>query len=152
MTHEGSFTDTNGQSVTVGDFVEYQYQSGFAKVLDVMQDGDATIDFGGDIQTVKWVRLAKASAPAPLPMTPVKGYKPQSPEAVALVNQFKLDEERLLRKLDAMDYAAGAAQSPGPYDIDDLIEGRKYLRIAFMLINRAVFQPGRVALPEDEGK
>lgn len=75
---------------------------------------------------------------------PVSGYKPQSPEKVALVNGFKADEERLLRQLDTL--AMGSAAEA---DRRWLAIGRTKLEEAFMAINRAVFQPGRARLPED---
>ena len=68
---------------------------------------------------------------------PVAGYKPQNEAAVAIVNVNKALEERVLRQLDALGQAEG---------ID-----RRWLAIeqGFMAVNRAVFQPGRVTLPED---
>jgi hypothetical protein len=78
---------------------------------------------------------------------PVAGYRPQSAEAVELVNGFKRDEERLLRILDKM---AGASTTAGAvYNPRWLSIGRTHLEQAFMAINRAVFKPGRVSLPED---
>lgn len=76
---------------------------------------------------------------APLP---VAGYKPQSTKTIDTVNAYKRQEERLLRSLDDM------AKDP---DIDKrwLAIGRTKLEEAFMAINRSVFKPGRVALPED---
>ena len=73
---------------------------------------------------------------------PVAGYKPQSDDKVATVNGFKQDEERLMRKLD------DARNNP---EIDQrwLAIGRTQMEQAFMAINRSVFKPGRVALPED---
>lgn len=96
---------------------------------------------------------------------PVAGYKKtQSPEVVALVNDFKADEERLLRKLDALAKNGGdsareriraslAGETPNNGPVADprfLAIGRTLLEQAFMMINRAVFQPARVALPEDD--
>lgn len=73
---------------------------------------------------------------------PVAGYKPQSDEKVQIVNGFKQDEERILRKLDEL-------QATGNISGRWLAIGRTQLEQAFMAINRAVFQPGRVELPED---
>lgn len=86
---------------------------------------------------------------------PVQGYRPQSDENIALVNGFKRDEERLLRKLDAL--AARCRKGPsdcGPNDFDGrwLAIGRTQLEQAFMAINRAIFQPARVRFPEDEDR
>lgn len=80
-----------------------------------------------------------------VPGLPVAGYKPtQSPEAIALVNGFKADEERILRKLDDLKIDRDVL-----VDINWLYEGRRMIEVGFMLINRSVFQPGRVSLPED---
>lgn len=79
------------------------------------------------------------------PGLPVAGYRPQSQDKVDLVNGFKADEERILRKLDGLRNAGFAA----PVDQGWLAIGRTQLEQAFMAINRSVFQPGRVALPED---
>jgi hypothetical protein len=77
---------------------------------------------------------------------PVAGYTAQSDAKVALVNEFKADEERLLRKLDAL-----ASTLDNPFaDQRWLAVGRRHLQQAFMEINRAIFQPQRIALPEDE--
>lgn len=75
---------------------------------------------------------------------PVAGYKPQSDDKVQTVNAFKQDEERIMRKLDAL---KDSATIDGRW----LAIGRTQLEQAFMAINRAVFQPGRVELPEDKG-
>lgn len=74
---------------------------------------------------------------------PVSGYKSQSQDAVDTVNGFKRDEERILRKLDAL------IDRP---DIDSrwLAIGRTQLEQAFMAINRSVFKPDRVKLALDD--
>jgi len=73
---------------------------------------------------------------------PVSGYKPQSDDKVAFVNENKALEERVLRQLDAM---------KGNIAFDQRMVSIAYTGIqeAFMWANRAVFQPGRVKLPED---
>lgn len=73
---------------------------------------------------------------------PVSGYKPQSDESIALVNENKEIEENLLRRLDLFAHRA---------DIDGrwLAVGRTHLEQAFMAINRAIFKPTRVRLPSD---
>ena len=73
---------------------------------------------------------------------PVSGYRPQSEAAVGIVNGFKEDEERLLRKLDDLRTTPGVDQRW-------LQVGRTGLEQAFMAINRSIFQPGRVLLPGD---
>lgn len=86
---------------------------------------------------------------------PVKGYQPQTEGKVALVNSFKVDEELLLRKLDALrDGNLPFSTAPGSVnhamaDQRWLAIGRTALEQAFMAINRAVFKPSRVELPED---
>lgn len=84
---------------------------------------------------------------------PVSGYKPQTAEKVDIVNGFKADEERILRKLDSLGRVAQAEIARGDQPTVDprwLAIGRTQLEQAFMAINRSVFQPGRVALAEDE--
>jgi cytochrome c-type biogenesis protein CcmH/NrfG len=73
---------------------------------------------------------------------PVAGYRAQSAEAVAQVNRNKQLEERILRLLD------GAAADPET-DKRWLALARTHIEQGFMALNRAVFKPGRVALPED---
>lgn len=73
---------------------------------------------------------------------PVAGYRPQNEARLALVNANKEAEEQVLRILDRL-----AAQP----DIDGrwFAIGRTAIEQGFMAVNRAVFQPGRVALAED---
>lgn len=72
---------------------------------------------------------------------PVAGYRPQSDEAVALVNASKQAEERVLRLLDDL---------KGRADVDQrwLAIGRTQIEQGFMAANRAVFQPARATLAE----
>lgn len=72
---------------------------------------------------------------------PVAGYKPQSEENIALVNKNKQIEERILRDMDNL-VVAGVDQRW-------LAIARTHMEQAFMAYNRAIFQPGRVTLPED---
>lgn len=74
---------------------------------------------------------------------PVSGYSPQPDAAIALVNRHKAVEESILRVLDEM------ATHADQFDMRWLAIGRTQLEQAFMALNRAVFRPGRVALPED---
>lgn len=73
---------------------------------------------------------------------PVSGYRQQSPEDIALANLNNALEERILRQLDHL------ATLP---DVDKrwLATGRTEIEKGFMAVNRAIFKPGRVALPED---
>lgn len=73
---------------------------------------------------------------------PVSGYRKQPDSAVAAVNAFKADEERILRKLDDM-------KNDPEVDQRWLAIGRTNLEQAFMAINRSVFKPDRAGLPED---
>lgn len=82
---------------------------------------------------------------------PVAGYQPQSEAKVALVNEFKADEERLLRKIDALvDANAAAHLGFPPTDPRWASVARTHFQEGFMALNRAVFQPQRIALPEDD--
>jgi hypothetical protein len=73
---------------------------------------------------------------------PVAGYKAQSAEAVELVNANKVVEEIILRNLDDL------AEMPG-VDKRWLAIGRTQIEQGFMAVNRSIFKPGRVVLPED---
>ncbi len=75
---------------------------------------------------------------------PVAGYQPQSDVKVAIVNINKELEERCLRQVDAMmaDKAAG-------HDPRMVALAKTGIQESFMWLNRAVFQPARVKLPED---
>lgn len=73
---------------------------------------------------------------------PVAGYQLQSTANVGVVNYHKEIEERLLRRIDVM-------MSDGCYDKRWLAIARTEIEKGFMALNRAVFQPSRVALPED---
>lgn len=145
----------------------------------VLFDIATTPQPGGETQTVAKMqvmlidlidahKLASYPTASQIP-SPVAGYRPQSDAAIALVNEFKVDEERLLRKLDAFykecaeetarthkllepgaSFTDWLTQYPPPYDEAWLGEARRGFQIAFMALNRAVFQPARVKLPEDE--
>jgi len=73
----------------------------------------------------------------------VPGYMPQSQEKIDLVSRNKELEERVLRVLDDL---RGIV-----YDADQrwLAIGRTAIENGFMAVNRAIFQPSRVKLPED---
>lgn len=73
---------------------------------------------------------------------PVAGYMPQRAETVALVNDNKRAEERILRTLDAL-------KASGDVDPRWLATGRTDIEKGFMAINRAIFKPARIELPED---
>lgn len=71
---------------------------------------------------------------------PVSGYKPQTAEAVAAVNMFKMTEEMLLRQLEGL---------PVPVDDRWLAIAKSHFEQGFMAANRAIFQPGRLSFPGD---
>lgn len=73
---------------------------------------------------------------------PVHGYQPQPDANVVRVNTMKLLEERVLRALDDL-------QANGSADPRWLSIGRTQIEQGFMAVNRSVFRPGRVSLPED---
>ncbi|WP_375453746.1 hypothetical protein [uncultured Methylobacterium sp.] len=75
---------------------------------------------------------------------PVAGYVPQSADKVALVNQNKVIEEYVLRQLDKL-----AALPAGTVDPRWFATARTDIEKGFMALNRSVFQPTRVTLPED---
>jgi len=74
---------------------------------------------------------------------PVAGYKPQSEDNVFLVNKNKQMEESILRMLDL--FATDDA-----FDKRWLAVGRTHIEQGFMALNRAIFRPTRVSLPEDQ--
>jgi hypothetical protein len=75
--------------------------------------------------------------------SPVAGYRPQNDDRVNAVNSNKEMEERVLRALDELRDTADWV------DQRWLAIGRTHIEQGFMAVNRAVFQPSRVALPED---
>lgn len=75
---------------------------------------------------------------------PVAGYKPQNALAVAAVNENKVMEEQLLRQIDML-------RNNNDLDVDQrwAAMAKTHIEQAFMALNRAIFKPGRVALPGD---
>jgi len=74
---------------------------------------------------------------------PVSGYLPQGADKVAVVNANKLLEEQCIR-------AAEAIQKREDCDPRMAALAITGLQQAFMWLNRAVFQPARIKLPEDK--
>ncbi len=72
---------------------------------------------------------------------PVKGYQPQPQFRVDQVNLNKQTEERLLRVLDLL---RSTDADPRWISI-----ARTHFEEGFMAMNRAIFQPTRISLPED---
>jgi hypothetical protein len=75
---------------------------------------------------------------------PVAGYKPQNAAAVSAVNANKEIEEKVLRMLDEL-----RVNPILSVDQRWLALGRTLIEEGFMAINRAIFKPGRAALPGD---
>lgn len=71
---------------------------------------------------------------------PVAGYQPQTEERVELVNKHKDLEERLLRHLEVLS---------GTVEPRWAAIAKNHFEQGFMALNRAVFRPSRVKLPED---
>ena len=76
---------------------------------------------------------------------PVSGYRPQNSIAIETVNIHKDMEERLLRHLDLL-------KDDPNIDQRWLAIARTDLERSFMAMNRAVFKPARVTLPEEGPK
>lgn len=76
---------------------------------------------------------------------PVAGYQPQSDEKVALVNSNKETEERLLRLIDTLTNDDNEFFNPRWLSI-----AKTHFEQGFMALNRAIFQPQRISLPEDK--
>lgn len=74
---------------------------------------------------------------------PVAGYKPQSPEAVALANEGKALEERYLRWIDKLALDSDC-------DPRMLALAKTQIQTGAMWAIRSIFQPTRIKLPEDD--
>jgi len=74
---------------------------------------------------------------------PVAGYVAQTSEAVQMVNLNKQAEERILRDIDLY------GMNP---DVDKrwLAIAKTHIEQGFMAMNRAIFKPQRIELPEVE--
>jgi hypothetical protein len=75
---------------------------------------------------------------------PVKGYKPQTGDKVALVNVNKELEECVLRQIDRL------RDRYPDIDFRWLAIGQADIEQGFMAINRAIFRPERADLAEDK--
>ena len=85
------------------------------------------------------------------PPVAVAGYTAQPPEKVELVNRFKIMEERILREIDKLYGSIGEDNSPA-YELRWVSVAKTHFQEGFMCLNRSVFQPSRISLPEDEGR
>lgn len=75
---------------------------------------------------------------------PVAGYVSQSEDKVREVNRNKVLEEKVLRRIEAIE------ESVDEIDTDLLDRGRHFIEIGFMLVNRAIFQPERLEFDDEE--
>jgi hypothetical protein len=66
---------------------------------------------------------------------PIPGYRSPSKERVELVTEFKRTEERLLRMME---------QQAGFLEPRWAAVAKEHFEVAFMMLNRAVFQPKRI--------
>lgn len=85
---------------------------------------------------------------AELQPLPVHGYTAQPVGAVDLVNENKRIEERLLRRLDELRELGERGSGMPGLDHRWLAIARTHFEQGFMALNRAVFKPQRVTLPE----
>jgi hypothetical protein len=85
---------------------------------------------------------------------PVHGYTAQTQESVALVNEGKQLEERVLRYLDKIQVMAGAIPEGSGVVRGEVLRalatGRTRIQEGFMWTFRGVFNPQRIPLPEDK--
>jgi len=82
---------------------------------------------------------------------PVHGYTSQSDANVALVNEHKEMEERILRRIDWLSPHFDAMDGPrGGADPRWLAVARTHIEQGFMALNRAIFRPTRIKLKDDE--
>jgi hypothetical protein len=126
-----------------------------------MSDKDASLPFGfplegiplagdfarqpvaaADYQPTHSPELAAAMKEFHTPL-PVTGYTPVEDDKVQLVNSIKIEEERILRRLDEL--KAGGQK----YDQRFVALAMTYVQVGMMLAYRGVFQPVRIQLPED---
>lgn len=139
------------QDLTPAEQIEFRGQVQLA-VLESKVTSSLLRD-GGGYRLTRVDRQAGAYQYAN-PAGKVAGYTAQPDAKVALVNEFKADEERLLRKIDEISRKAARAVAENgiealDVDLEWLFSGKKKLQEGFMALNRAVFQPQRIKLPED---
>jgi hypothetical protein len=101
-------------------------------------------------------RLTRVKGPKAHAGLPVHGYQPQSDDKVALVNGFKQDEERLLRQLDGLEIPTDKVREHDGWPLVEMPDprwisiARSHFEQGYMALNRSVFKPQRVKLPEDD--
>lgn len=77
------------------------------------------------------------------PGLPVPGYVEQSATAIDMVTNNKQAEEYILRILDAL-------KADPAVDQRWLAIGRTHIEQGWMAINRSIFKPVRIRLPDEE--
>lgn len=132
--------------------VDFPESDGADELEIVTLEGKLRVSFGdwiicgiaGEIYPCKPEIFAGTYLPvdAPHQGLPVAGYREQSDSRVEMVNDNKKIEERALRMLDDL-------ATLHSVDKRWLAIGRTSIEQGFMAVNRAVFQPTRVKLPED---
>ena len=80
--------------------------------------------------------------PVPHKPLPVPGYTVQNDPAIKRVGDNKLAEERILRMIESY-------ERDGDTDRRWLALAKTNLEVAMMCLNRAIFKPQRIKLPED---
>lgn len=88
---------------------------------------------------------------------PVSGYTAQNDDKIALVNEGKALEERVLRYIERVEYrlnghietTAGDSVSITDGDPRFLAIGKTDIQKGWMMVYRSIFNPGRAILPED---
>lgn len=76
--------------------------------------------------------------------TPISGYRELSDDEIKLINQLKEMEERTLRVFETV--------AIGSVDLRWVAIAKTHIQEGYMAINRAIAQPARVKLPEDDTK
>lgn len=89
-----------------------------------------------------WAALDRMPNIEEMTPLPVAGYTSQPEGNVTIVNEHKEAEERLLRRID--DLLKRCVADPRWAAI-----AKSHFEQGFMALNRSVFQPERIALPED---
>lgn len=83
--------------------------------------------------------------------TPVAGYKPQSQQSIDLANEGKVLEERVLRYIEKVERYADT--DPDLAQVGErkrfAAAGRTQMQLGWMMVIRAILNPGRVRLPDD---
>lgn len=118
------------------------------------------LKFGDDrydisIELARGIGEAAAALSGKHESVPVAGYHALGDDKIALVNEGKALEELTLRYIEKVEYRLrGHMDGPGQESIRDgdprfLAIGKTDIQKGWMMVYRAVFNPGRAKLPED---